>query len=443
MDKKNPRIAVIGAGLAGLTTAHRLIEKGFFVDLYEATDRIGGRVWTYRQEKSYEELGAKFINDGGEALHLKDLLDEFGVDVETFGAQKPKSYFFNGKLGSFLELFENMPFPDEKNYQRLKERVVNVTSLAEILSFFLADYPDLLRFNLLRISGYLGSPADKLSPHYFDLFWHFYLQDFQAAEKRRQGRDIEYKIELANGGLDKLTSALAKKLGKAIFLNHPLTSISEYLLDQLELEFKRHERKKYEAAVLTIPCTTLKEVEFEEGLLPEDQLLAIRTLQYGTSGKILFKIETLDKDLPFSAYGPDFILWFNRDHTILTAYFCAEAGVFDPSDVENYADKVWKCKEAIQKLYPSVNIVGEPIPLSWAKQPFIGGSNSNFGVKEYEFFHKKAEAFGVQIREVFRPVKKKLFFAGEHTALDYPGTLEGAVASGNRAAKMVAKLFGY
>lgn len=41
-----PTIAVIGAGVAGLKAAEVLLEKGYGVVIYEARDRIGGRICT-------------------------------------------------------------------------------------------------------------------------------------------------------------------------------------------------------------------------------------------------------------------------------------------------------------------------------------------------------------------------------------------------------------
>ncbi|GLQ06765.1 tryptophan 2-monooxygenase [Sneathiella chinensis] len=40
------RVAIIGAGAAGLTAAHELVRSGVNVDLFEASDRYGGRFWT-------------------------------------------------------------------------------------------------------------------------------------------------------------------------------------------------------------------------------------------------------------------------------------------------------------------------------------------------------------------------------------------------------------
>ncbi|MBZ6379545.1 monooxygenase [Pacificimonas flava] len=41
-----PRVAIIGAGCSGFTTAKRLLEQGIDVTVYEASDRIGG-TWAY------------------------------------------------------------------------------------------------------------------------------------------------------------------------------------------------------------------------------------------------------------------------------------------------------------------------------------------------------------------------------------------------------------
>ena len=41
-----PRIVIVGAGLAGLTCAYRLKQAGYAAEVYEASDRIGGRCWT-------------------------------------------------------------------------------------------------------------------------------------------------------------------------------------------------------------------------------------------------------------------------------------------------------------------------------------------------------------------------------------------------------------
>src|ERR1700752_2321114 len=52
------RIAVIGAGMAGMSAAFRLREAGLEPVVFELGDRVGGRIWTAEQGGYLMDLGA-------------------------------------------------------------------------------------------------------------------------------------------------------------------------------------------------------------------------------------------------------------------------------------------------------------------------------------------------------------------------------------------------
>ena len=54
-------VAVVGAGVAGLTAAYRLKQRGIRVVVYEAADRVGGMIRTERRDGYLAELGPNSI----------------------------------------------------------------------------------------------------------------------------------------------------------------------------------------------------------------------------------------------------------------------------------------------------------------------------------------------------------------------------------------------
>ena len=100
---KNVRIAIIGAGLAGLTAAYRLkqlnkknSESNLDIVLFEATDRVGGRVRTLRNAHGlYAEAGAMVMTDTEQAL--LSLVKEMGLNLVTRDDFQQFQFFVNKK----------------------------------------------------------------------------------------------------------------------------------------------------------------------------------------------------------------------------------------------------------------------------------------------------------------------------------------------------------
>ncbi|HUQ59157.1 NAD(P)/FAD-dependent oxidoreductase [Lentzea sp.] len=72
-------VAVIGAGVAGLTTAFRLRASGREVRVFEAADVVGGRMTTVREDGFLVDTGAEQIPETGYPETWR-LLEELGID---------------------------------------------------------------------------------------------------------------------------------------------------------------------------------------------------------------------------------------------------------------------------------------------------------------------------------------------------------------------------
>jgi monoamine oxidase len=102
-------IAIVGAGLAGLTCAWRLRQAGLRSTIYEAAPRLGGRCFTrrgYFAEGQVIERGGELIDTGHTAV--RDLATELGLTLDDVLMAVPTGtepfYHFEGRTHSYAEV---------------------------------------------------------------------------------------------------------------------------------------------------------------------------------------------------------------------------------------------------------------------------------------------------------------------------------------------------
>jgi monoamine oxidase len=377
-------VAVVGAGAAGLAAADALRRAGFGVVVLEARDRIGGRILTHRDARVPVpiELGAEFVH--GEAPETTRLLREAGQAVLDLGGESWE------RRGAHLH--------PAREYWPLVDRV---------LSRIPQDGPD------LSLDDWLAKKPGGRSLARGRTLARRFVQGFHAADPARAslralaagGEAPTASARCAGrtaGGYDRVPQWLARNL-EDLRLRSPVAEIA-WTKGSAELEARPLNappcRLAARAAVVTVPLGVLQVPAEEPGSLrfrpelPPRTRRALSLLAMGAAVHVAF--------------------WFRQ-----APWEEALAG----HALRALADTLGLPHRRLQSLTEAF------WSHDWLADPWSRGAYSY------------ALAGGADAaRDLAKPIDGTLFLAGE--AMDAEGrngTVEGAIASGLRAARQVKR----
>lgn len=196
----NPRIVVVGAGLAGLTTAYRLLQQGLDVHLYEARPRVGGRVMSVSINGTISELGAQNIGDGGEAKNLKRLIDEFDLPVSESKASLEHYYETPEGLLSVKQLLQEQQFDPIKLRAKLNRLALSSANMQEVVKDIVPEDSPLYKVIAVRLAGYEGESLEQLSTVYIETLYHILLGGVAAVHKIEDQEKPYINLSSISGG---------------------------------------------------------------------------------------------------------------------------------------------------------------------------------------------------------------------------------------------------
>jgi monoamine oxidase len=459
VSKKDP-VLILGGGAAGLAAAYTLLKSGIPVQILEANNRIGGRIFTkqnFNLDKQFVELGAEYIDTDHETLI--QLAKEMKLEVQDTSDDPAKVetelLYFGGKFRTHADLVAAIAPICAAVTAAKKEGAVpfsyrNATpSATKWDRLSLAEFLDSLRgraedwvLDAIGI-GYtleMGrDPADQSSVNLFGQIDDTVGDNFELFGPSDETKRVR-------GG----NSLLTQKLSEAITKNGGLISLSTKVLSLKQVGQKivavtdmDGAIKEFSAdqVICTLPFSVLRDVEGLEALgFSKVKLDCIRNIKYGQNSKLIMDFRTRPwNQKTGTGLGPsasilgDFAsqnFWETSKGQqgksgILTNFLGGNRGLIANRDMIRST-----ALPDLAKIFPGLpSEFNQGVAMNWNQMPMIRGSYVCVGAGEYTRF------FGAQSEP---EVNGKILFAGEHTSVEFMGFMNGAFETGIQAAQAIA-----
>ena len=419
IDPKNKTVIIVGAGISGLAAAKKLKEKGFNVTVLEAQDKVGGRLRTNRSLGVAFDEGASWIH-GTDGNPISTLAQQAGMTTfETVDTSR-KSY----DVGGILRSNSSYQTAEDKLYQILDTIMNKGSATQSFETVFNAQYPSYAN--------------DRLWQFFLSTYVTFDTGDLNKLSSLLYNEGEEYNgvEKIATNGYDTIPKYLAT--GLAIQLNQRVSKI-DYANTKIQVT---HNGVISEAdyVLVTVPLGVLKanSIQFSP-VLPAKKQTAIQKLGMNCVNKFLLTWNTAFwDDVQYISYTPETKDKFN--YFVNVKKFNPSVNALMTFAYADYARQTESMTDAqiISEIMVHLkDIYGNniPNPTNLLRTKWQTNENS-FGAYSYTAVGTEMQHFD----DLAEEINDKLFFAGEHTEIDYFSTAHGAYLSGIREADKIIAL---
>src|SRR5690349_2270312 len=430
---KDKTAIVIGGGLSGLTAAYELQSKGWQVTLLEARSSLGGRSGMATSEWIGNDKTQPVLNKYVSTFKLSTTpAPEF---VRTPG------YLIDGEYVSAADLTTKQPATAEalKRYEKTLDDLARSiddpqnpaanSTLHALDQINVSNWLD--RLNLPATARQLVN--QQIRTRYDEPSRISLLYFAQQNRVYRGVSDRDLRASRLVGGSPVLAQAFVKQL-KVIKTSSPVSAISQ---DKDGVTVKV-DNVGYQAdyVVLAVPLRALNKIQMTPAL-DAQHLAAIKGTNYGWRDQIMLKFKTPVWESKARMSGEIYsntglgMLWIEPalkgGANVVINLSGDNARVMQAFGDKQMVDQVLI---RLHAFYPQArgSFTGYEIR-RYSTDPSTGGAYLAFGPGQISKFWRLWE----------RPIQR-VTFAGEHTDTLYPGTLEGALRTGQRAASQVEDL---
>jgi monoamine oxidase len=449
-----PRVAIVGAGLAGLTCALRLHQRGVATTVYEAhADRVGGRCWTARGFAAGQtaEHGGEFIDSRHD--RIRALCAELGLaldDVKAAARRSPDAsprLFLDGAVRRLADVYRHEGL---------------LTAQADADSRRVGDYHWLRPSRAARELDEMTAAQwlDRALPGSGERLLRLATEQYMAEE---YGLDVDRLSAIAmltafgsdsvpsderfhvRGGNDRMAWGMHDRLpAGTVRMDHALVRLRRRGSAYALAFAGQPGEVRADVVVLCLPFTALRRVDLGAAGLGARKRRCVEELGMGTNAKLLLQfrrhLQSYD-DFDGEYYDEHLDTWDSSlaergAPGLLTVFSGGRRGADYPATRPHApapARVVAATTAAISRAVPGLaaGYDGHSWLDHWASDPWTHGSYAAFEPGQFTRY------WGF----VGLP-EGAVHFGGEHTATAAQGFLEGAVRSGERCAGEVAARLG-
>lgn len=463
MGGDEPRIAIIGGGLAGLSAAYRLKKQGVSSTIYEASTRLGGRIQSYPDaldNKLVIDMGAELINSDHEDMlafcklfeiplfnRLEDGRNQ-GYDMECF--------FFDGKRISEQEVAA-----------MLAPLAAQIAADADALDTQYKLYAPVL--DRLSVADYLDLYKDRIpAPYIRTLIENSVRSEFGVEPSEAsaillifnlptvKGRRVEIlgmsdEAYSVVGGTSEIVKALGGVLESQVQYRKELKSLRQKGMTY-KIAFSDGTSAEYDYVIIAIPFTTLRDVTIQAPL-PGLLRNFIQEANLGKNAKLLagFKNRPWRSTRSFSVGA-----WTDQGHSqiwdagqrqtdriegALTFYLGGDQVDKAGADYSNVAGQAFV--DSMEAFVPGAkdSASGKFMMTTWHLSRLTKGAYSTFKPGQLTQYASCFWTEGRSFADQQDVSAGNIVFAGEHLSDSYFGFMNGAAQTGRLAADFVIRRF--
>lgn len=460
------KVAIVGGGLAGMTSLFRLQQAGhkdLSVTLFEQSDRLSGRIMSIPNPLGAGVLnaGATFIDSEGQES-LLDLMKELGWDLdeelEPWARQQgwtEKSFLFPSlspslvnsedliasffrdtsarKVLRMLSYHAELAEAESEAGEAFREKFAPITAAdyLKILPRYAGVKEDrvqwLLKFIEIENQIILGKSLDSFTS--LDLMSMANI-DFESESLDLEGdHDEAWRVK---GGTQRLADALAARLdANLIRLNTEVVSIGTPVHRRYPLTIRQPDgtvtHENFDVVIMAVPPPAVGNILKENKKIPEEVSTVLTSVTYGHVAKIFLHYKNrpweLNNHVGAVMINPAMNVYPDSNSTlqgeeILTALITGDEALryngLSQNEREIYAQSL---VGRIEGFWPGGRYIGFN-DIYWDAAYAGGDGGDIFWLKDYNL--KPAGC---------------VYFTGDYFSEHNNGYMAGAVESANRAVK--------